>query len=589
MRIAGERGFDLNGSGAAPLAPDDPPQIGPFPLVGVLGSGGMGRVYLGAAPGRYTAVKQVLPALADDQDFLRHFGHELDNLAKLPAGVSAQLLATDRTARPPWFATEYIPGLTLSDAVELHGGSLPSSALWLLLRETASCLRAVHARETVHRDLKPSNVMLTRDGLTLIDFGIARAVDQSRVTKTGMVVGTPAYMAPEQATGVPQLTAAADVFSLGCLLVYAATGRPPFGGGAGLDLLYRIVHDDADLEAVRNVDAALATVLESCLAKDPAARPTAADLLELAQNHLVHASPAWPQVVTARIREREAFAATAPQRQEASASAPAVRTPIMAGPEPVLPQADLAARAPRKRRQRMLLIVLPIVLVAAGTTATIALAPYGSARGAAPSASPSGAAFAGGYPHTTSVQTSQSGTMDLVQGTASGSSGAQIGSGKAGAPDASTSGSAGADASKTGASPTAAGSPAVVSTAAGLLKNVARATCLDDQGGAYTTSLDTCSSAASQGWIAKYVTDTTFELVNKGSGKCLTSGSGYATMYPCGSLPSVQHWQIGTRTAQGGTIENINGGCLAWVTNHVTTTGCNPGDTQQIWANAGTV
>jgi serine/threonine protein kinase len=319
MRIAGERGFDLKGSGAAPLAPDDPPQIGPFPLVGVLGSGGMGRVYLGAAPGRYTAVKQVLPALADDQDFLRHFGHELDNVAKLPAGVSAQLLATDRTARPPWFATEYIPGLTLSDAVELHGGSLPSSALWLLLRETASCLRAVHARETVHRDLKPSNVMLTRDGITLIDFGIARAVDQSRVTKTGMVVGTPAYMAPEQATGVPQLTAAADVFSLGCLLVYAATGRPPFGGGAGLDLLYRIVHDDADLEAVRNVDAALATVLESCLAKDPAARPTAADLLELAQNHLVHASPAWPQVVTARIREREAFAATAPQRQEASA------------------------------------------------------------------------------------------------------------------------------------------------------------------------------------------------------------------------------------------------------------------------------
>jgi serine/threonine protein kinase len=135
------RNIDLDGSGAAPLSPEDPQRIGPYPLVGLLGEGGMGRVYLGIAEDRYAAVKRVLPVVAQDPDFRRHFNHELDNLARLPAGVSVPLLETGRTENPPWFATEYIPGLTLTEAVRLHEGPLPEAALWYLLRELAGRLR----------------------------------------------------------------------------------------------------------------------------------------------------------------------------------------------------------------------------------------------------------------------------------------------------------------------------------------------------------------------------------------------------------------------------------------------------------------
>src|SRR4051794_22424924 len=145
---------DLGGSGALPLGERDPRRIGPFPVVGVLGSGAMGRVYLGvAARGRYAAGKQVLPLLAEDEGFLRQFGDELDNLGRLPAGVGAVLLDSDREARPPWFATAYIPGLTLAEALRAHGGPLPVAALWVLLREAAAGLADVHALDMAHRDL----------------------------------------------------------------------------------------------------------------------------------------------------------------------------------------------------------------------------------------------------------------------------------------------------------------------------------------------------------------------------------------------------------------------------------------------------
>ncbi|MCZ0980776.1 protein kinase [Streptomyces diastatochromogenes] len=126
----------------------------------------MGRVYLGAVPGKFAAVKRVLPVLAEDADFLSHFGHELDNLARLPAGANTKLLASDRTAKPPWFATEFIPGITLNEAIRLNGGPLAGGALWRLLREAAAGLRVVHGADMVHRDLKPSNVMLTGGGLS---------------------------------------------------------------------------------------------------------------------------------------------------------------------------------------------------------------------------------------------------------------------------------------------------------------------------------------------------------------------------------------------------------------------------------------
>ncbi|EYT84657.1 serine/threonine protein kinase, partial [Streptomyces sp. Tu 6176] len=260
---------ELSGGGAEPLQEGDPRRIGAIPLVGRLGAGGMGRVYLGVHQGEYAAVKQVLPSVfAEDPGFLRRFGQELDNLARLPADVTAPLLASDREARPPWLATAYIPGLTLSEVVEEHG-TLSADALWLLLREAAAGLAAVHDADMVHRDLKPSNVMLTRDGVTLIDFGVARAAEQSRLTRTGVVVGTPSYMSPEQASGARRLTGATDVFALGSLLAYAATGHSPFGEGAGVDLLYRIVHDAPDLSDLREVDADLADLVATCLEKDP--------------------------------------------------------------------------------------------------------------------------------------------------------------------------------------------------------------------------------------------------------------------------------------------------------------------------------
>ncbi|WP_079169527.1 serine/threonine-protein kinase, partial [Streptomyces sp. CC77] len=302
---------DLRGGGAEPLREEDPRRIGPIPLVGRLGSGGMGRVYLGVHEGRYAAVKQVLPLLAEDHGFLRHFGHELDNLARLPEEATAPLLAAGRDATPPWLATAYVPGLTLHQAVEQHGGGLPADSLWLLLRGAAAALTAVHARNMVHRDLKPSNVMVTLDGVTLIDFGVARAADQSRLTKTGMVVGTPAYMSPEQATA-GRLTGATDVFALGSLVAFAACGRPPFGDGSGLDLLYRIVHDTPDLAALRACDPDLAEVVAACLDKDPEGRPTASELVASAEERGPSEPPWWPGALTERLTERAAFARAVP-------------------------------------------------------------------------------------------------------------------------------------------------------------------------------------------------------------------------------------------------------------------------------------
>ncbi|GGU92891.1 hypothetical protein GCM10010275_32650 [Streptomyces litmocidini] len=392
----------LRGSGAMPLESGDPRQIGAFRLLGVLGSGGMGRVYLGAVPGKFAAVKRVLPVLAEDADFLRHFGHELDNLARLPAGANTKLLASDRTAKPPWFATEFIPGITLNEAVRLNGGPLSGGALWRLLREAAAGLRVVHGADMVHRDLKPSNVMLTGTGLSLIDFGVARAADQSRLTKTGMVIGTPAYMAPEQAVADRRLTGAADVFGLGSLLLYAANGRPPFGDGSGPDLLYRVVHGEPDFGRLAEGDPELAELVRRCLAKDPADRPTAGELVGLTEEQA--AGAVWPAAVAERIAERAVFAAGAPTAEQLAelertdptqdvATAPltpqAPKEPATGGPDPI---ALTGTGAPdRRRRNRFVMLAVPVV-VATGTTLTIALSPYVGRLGAAPEASPSAVA-----------------------------------------------------------------------------------------------------------------------------------------------------------------------------------------------------
>lgn len=432
----------------------------------------MGRVYLGVHEGRYVAVKQLLASVVgEDADFLRRFGHELDNLARLPAGATAPLLASDREARPPWFATSYVPGLTLREAVELNGGPLPATALWALLREAAAGLAAVHALDMVHRDVKPSNVMLTLDGLTLIDFGVARAAEQSQLTRTGMVVGTPAYMAPEQASGKRAVSGATDVFALGSVLAYAASGRPPFGEESGHGVLYRIVHEEPGLEPLREVDPDLAELVASCLDKDPESRPTAAELLERASRHAPGDGPPWPGTIAERLAERAAFAArvqeldvpTLPLSGDASGPEPEVRTEpekapgAEAAPE-VTPGAGSRPERPgRRRRTRVFLAVLPVVVVAGGTTLAIQHLPYTASprAGAERTALPSLSAPAGAAPSASG--SGPSGAASPGPSAPSGSPGASPG------PD----GGAGASPPGTGAPAAAAGGGAGTGTGAG--------------------------------------------------------------------------------------------------------------------------
>lgn len=446
-----------NNAMVEPLTGDDPRAIGPIPLVGRLGAGGMGRVYLGVHEGRYVAVKQVLPSIVgEDKKFLRRFGQELDNLASLPAGATAPLLASDPTAQPPWFATAYVPGLTLGEALDAHGGPLPADALWLLLREAVKGLAAVHALDMVHRDLKPSNVMLTLDGLTLIDFGVARAAEQSQLTSTGLVVGTPAYMSPEQASGARRLTGAVDIFALGSVVAYAACGRPPFGEESGHGVLYRIVHEQPDLTPLRDLDPDLAEVVALCLDKDPEGRPTAAELLR--QFEGVPVPSAWPASVAERLAERAAFAADVPEL-----APPPVRTPTLPDVKPAPTASDRRGR----RRTRVFLAVVPVVIVAGGTTLAIQHLPYTSApesegratpsvtvsAEASPSVSVSASASEASPKGRTSPSPSKSKASDRRE--KGGSGGADSGSGSGGSgtvDDANDSSSSGSSSSSSGSS-----------------------------------------------------------------------------------------------------------------------------------------
>ncbi|MEU5609382.1 protein kinase [Streptomyces sparsogenes] len=399
MTGGGERHVDLTGSGARPLESPDPPRIGPYRLLGVLGTGGMGRVYLGVDDsGRLAAVKQVLPHLVQSDRFLKHFRHELDNLARLPAGLSARLVDADRAERPSWFATEYVAGVDLAQARGLCGAGFPPPHMWLLMREVARSLAAVHALDVVHRDLKPSNVMLTLDGLKLIDFGVARAADQSRLTLTGQTVGTPAFMAPEQAIGHKRLTGAVDVFALGCLISYAAQGEPPFGVGSGPDVLFRVVHGEPELGPLRAADPELADLVAACLAKDPGDRPTAAELVArcapnpptaVAGDAAGEASPVWPAEVTALIAQRAGFVAREiADRETLAASATVQDRTAELGPDRTRPYGTAVSGedpsdAPRRRRRGGLAVLAIAALCVAAIAGSIIWGARGTDRGEA--------------------------------------------------------------------------------------------------------------------------------------------------------------------------------------------------------------
>ncbi|MFC4606356.1 serine/threonine-protein kinase [Streptomyces maoxianensis] len=258
-----------------PLDPGEPQSIGAYRLLGRLGAGGMGRVYLGrSAGGRTVAVKVVHPHFALDEEFRARFRREVEAARQVGGQWTAPVLDADPEAPVPWVATGYVAGPALSQAVADHG-PLPTRSVRVLGAGLAEALAAVHGLELVHRDVKPSNVLLTLDGPRLIDFGIARATDgTASLTSTGVSVGSPGYMSPEQILG-KAVTGAADVFSLGAVLVYAALGAAPFPGDSSAALLYKVVHEEPELGSL---EGDLRELVADCLAKDPAARPTPADI-----------------------------------------------------------------------------------------------------------------------------------------------------------------------------------------------------------------------------------------------------------------------------------------------------------------------
>ncbi|MFF2373220.1 serine/threonine-protein kinase [Streptomyces xiamenensis] len=263
-----------------PLTPQDPQRIGEYRLLARLGEGGMGQVYLARSDrGRTVAVKTIRGELAREQDFRRRFALEITAAQRVGGRWTAPVLDADTEAATPWVATGYIAGPSLHQVVGRDFGPLPERGIRLLANGLTAALRDIHAAGLVHRDLKPSNVLLTIDGPRVIDFGIARVLESepgAGVTRTGATVGSPGFMSPEQIRG-QRLTPASDVFCLGSVLAYAATGRTPYGAldsGAHI-LLFRIAEEEPELDGIPEQ---LRGLISACLAKEPAARPTLDDL-----------------------------------------------------------------------------------------------------------------------------------------------------------------------------------------------------------------------------------------------------------------------------------------------------------------------
>ncbi|TDD79099.1 serine/threonine protein kinase, partial [Actinomadura darangshiensis] len=253
-----------------PLHPGDPRQIGPYRLEARLGAGGMGQVFLGESPGaRRVAVKVIRAEHAEDDRFRRRFAREVEAARRVGGFHTAQVVDADPGAESPWLVTAFIPGPSLREVVA-ERGPLDAEAVRALAAGLAEGLAAIHACGLVHRDLKPGNVIMAADGPRIIDFGIALATDATSLTSHNVVVGTYAYMSPEQvlgdAPGPP-----GDVFSLGCVLAYAATGGGPFDATSIPAIVHRVLHDEPDLAGLPGD---LANMIAACLAKDPGRRPT---------------------------------------------------------------------------------------------------------------------------------------------------------------------------------------------------------------------------------------------------------------------------------------------------------------------------
>jgi serine/threonine protein kinase len=353
-----------------PLRPDDPTRIGHYRLTARLGSGGMGVVYLGVAwDGSQVAVKVLRPELAGDQEFRRRFGREVAALVQVKGMYTVRVIEADSQSSTPFVVTEYAQGPSLSEHIAKYG-SVDPDMLYTLATELAEALTVIHAAGIMHRDLKPSNIILTDAGPKVIDFGIARRQDTTGMTKTGMVVGSMGFMAPEQISGHPG--PAADIFAWGVTVAYAASGRSPFGGGNTHSVLYRIMYGDPDIAAVPD---SLRPLVEAALAKDPQTRPTAQQLLDRltsASEPAERSTDALTQVISPqtwqtglysrplasrsdaanRVLPRAPSPALEPTAERPTAKAPAPLTPVPAAPLPEPPAADApgTGKVPVSRR-----------------------------------------------------------------------------------------------------------------------------------------------------------------------------------------------------------------------------------------------
>ena len=256
------------------LRREDPRVVGSFRLHRRLGAGGMGVVYLGSdRRGQRVALKVIRPDLAEDEEFRSRFAREVSAARRIRGGCTARFVAADLDADRPWFATQYVPGPSLHDKVAAEG-PLSAADVAVVGSALAEGLVAVHEAGVVHRDLKPSNILLSPKGPRIIDFGIAWATGASTLTHVGTAVGSPGFLAPEQVRGAA-VTPATDVFALGATLAYAGMADSPFGHGSSEVMLYRVVHEEAQLGGVPD---ALAPLIHACLAKDPEERPSTLQL-----------------------------------------------------------------------------------------------------------------------------------------------------------------------------------------------------------------------------------------------------------------------------------------------------------------------
>ncbi|MFH7340817.1 PQQ-binding-like beta-propeller repeat protein [Streptomyces sp. KHY 26] len=330
-----------------PLSTGDPESIGGYTLLGRLGAGGMGVVYLGvSASGRQVAVKLAHGPHAQEEEFRTRFRQEVAAARRVSGAFTAPVVDADPDADRPWMATLYVPGLNLAEVVE-RDGPLNLRELRALGLGLTEALRDIHRAGLVHRDLKPRNVLMTEDGPRVIDFGISRAADNQNLTTTGRMIGTPPFMSPEQLASPRDVTPASDVFSLGSLLVFAAVGTGPFDADSPYITGYQVVYGTPDLDGVPE---ALLGIVERCLDKDPAARPDLTDL-----HRMLGALP-----------ESEGTESATTERSAAVPRRPASRSATTA---PAGAATGTGTR--RRRRARMLLTGLGAALAVTGLVAGV--------------------------------------------------------------------------------------------------------------------------------------------------------------------------------------------------------------------------